>query len=101
MIDKIILQLYDMGAIKFGKFTLKSGLSSPFYIDLRETVSFPLLLKEIAEALWSKIAHLQYDRICGVPYTAIPFASTLSILHEKPMVMRRKEAKEHGTKKTH
>jgi uridine monophosphate synthetase len=99
MSDKLLLKLQEIGAIKFGNFTLKSGISSPLYIDLRETISFPPLLKEITEALWNKISELKFDRICGVPYTAIPFASCLSILHSKPMVMRRKEIKEHGTKK--
>ena len=99
MIETILLNLYDIGAIKFGNFTLKSGVSSPFYIDLREVVSFPSLLKNISETLWNKVSHLSFDRICGVPYTAIPFASCLSLLHDKPMVLRRKEAKEHGTKK--
>jgi orotate phosphoribosyltransferase len=99
MLTDVFLQLYDIGAVKFGTFTLKSGITSPFYIDLRECISFPHLLKNVSELIWKKVANLQFDRICGVPYTALPFASYLSIAYDKPMIMRRKESKEHGTKK--
>lgn len=97
--DSIILQLFDIGAIKFGSFTLKSGMLSPIYIDLRESISYPRLLQDIAEAMWQQISKKHFDRICGVPYTALPIASYLSIKYNCPMVMRRKEAKGHGTGK--
>lgn len=45
--EKIIHQLYEIGAIKFGKFTLKSGIESPFYIDMRLIISFPELFNDI------------------------------------------------------
>ena len=76
---EIFLKLYDIGAIKFGTFTLKSGLISPIYIDLRESISYPPLLKAIAEEMWKKVEDCPCDKICGVPYTALPMASYISI----------------------
>lgn len=95
----LILRLHDIEAIKFGKFKLKSGIESPFYIDLRLITSYPILLKSIAEELWRKISAIDFEVICGVPLTAIPMATALSLNQNIPMIMRRKEVKEHGTKK--
>jgi uridine monophosphate synthetase len=95
----LVLNLYAIGAIKFGSFTLKSGAISPIYLDLRSIVSYPKLVKEVCATLHQKMKNLSFDCICGVPYTALPIASCLSVTHEIPMLMRRKEAKNYGTKK--
>ncbi len=96
---EIALALHKIGAIKFGTFTLKSGIKSPIYIDLRLLVSYPKILKLISSAMSNIAKELNFDVIAGIPYTALPIATTMSIENNWPMVYARKEVKDYGTKK--
>ena len=90
--------LLEAGCIKFGEFTLKSGLKSPIYIDLRYIISFPKLLEQIGAAYLPLLSTLHFSRIAGLPYAAIPIATAISLVGKYPMIYPRKEVKTYGTK---
>ena len=98
--NKFFLESYKLEIIKFGKFTLKCGIESPFYVDLRPLASDPKILKKLAEHLLEILPKdNKLDLICGVPYAALPMATVMSLLSDIPLIMKRKEAKGYGTKK--
>ena len=90
--------LLDAGCVQFGEFTLKSGMSSPIYIDLRRLVSHPQLLRLVGAAYLNVLRPLQFDRIAAVPYAAIPIASSIAMQGDLRMIYPRKEAKDYGTR---
>jgi uridine monophosphate synthetase len=91
-------ELLKAGCIKFGEFTLKSGLKSPIYIDLRQIITYPKLLEQIGAAYLPLLKDLKFDRIAGLPYAAIPIATAISLQGNYPMIYPRKEIKTYGTK---
>ncbi|HTP57607.1 MAG TPA: orotidine-5'-phosphate decarboxylase, partial [Spirochaetia bacterium] len=98
-IDRIALGLHELGAVRLGTFTLKSGQTSPIYIDLRLLVSSPMLMTEVARAVSGILSGLQFDRIAAIPYGGLPIGQAASMLSGKPLLYPRREVKEYGTRK--
>lgn len=65
-----------------------------------DSLLFNCLQNTLADLLAEHTKSLdEFDIVCGVPYTALPIATSFSVKTGVPMVMRRKEAKDYGTKK--
>lgn len=99
---ELALDLYSIGALKFGEFTFKSGIVSPMYLDLRLFISYPKVLKKVTKLYASQLEGLTYDRLAGVAYAALPIAGAISLELEQPWIFMRKEGlqKGYGLKKS-
>jgi uridine monophosphate synthetase len=90
--------LLASGCVQLGKFTLKSGKTSPIYFDLRRLASHPRLLARAAEAYLPLLRRLRFARLAGLPYAALPIATAIALQGDWPMVYPRREAKDYGTR---
>ena len=95
-LQSLIFNLQSLEAIKFGTFTLASGIQSPIYVDLRLLVSRPRLLAQAAQEYARLLADLPCDRIAGVPYAALPIGTAVALAADVPLIYPRKEVKAYG-----
>jgi orotate phosphoribosyltransferase len=95
--SQLVFSLYTIGAIKFGAYKLKSGILSPFYLDLRILVSHPRVLRETAQVMAHILSTLQFDRIAAIPYAALPIGTAVAMEMDRPLVYPRREKKDYGT----
>ncbi len=96
---KLAAAFFESGLLSFGDFTLKSGLKSPFYIDLRKAQSHPDAFHIIIDAYVEMMDGVSSSvKLAGIPEAATPFAAAVGYLTKRPMVQPRKVIKDHGTK---
>jgi len=95
---RIAAGLLESGCVRFGQFTLKSGIISPIYIDLRRLIGYPSLMAEVASAYLPVLTQLSFDRLAAIPYAALPIAAAISLQAGYPWIYPRREAKAYGTK---
>lgn len=101
--------LIDCGAVKFGDFTLRSGMKSNYYVDIKRATMNPEVLRKISEAISDKLDdlgftftdepfdHERYIRYAGMELGAVPIVVATALLDSTPYLIVRKAAKDHGT----
>src|SRR5205807_6809848 len=82
---RFIAVLKAAGALQFGTFTLASGRTSPYYVDIKRAVTRPDLLRTIAEGMASYARDV--DRIAGVELGAVSIAAAIGLVSGRPLVM--------------
>lgn len=95
----LILELFDIGCLLFGEYVQASGATFSYYIDLRKIISNPHLFNQVLNAYGDIVKTLEFDRIAGIPYGALPTATGLALNLQRPMIFPRKEVKAHGTRR--
>jgi len=103
LMKQVGILLIKNNAVKFGDYILASGKRSPYYIDLRLTISSPITMDWIANSLTriilNEIGKEKIDRILGVPTAGVPFATVVSQKLGIPLIYYRQARKEHGVRK--
>ncbi|MGD9275866.1 MAG: orotate phosphoribosyltransferase [Candidatus Pacearchaeota archaeon] len=98
MKQQLIKKLKELGIIKKGKFILKSGRVSDFYIDLRKAYGEPEILKMISELLCEKINNLKEkpNVIAASGYGGISIATLVANNLNLKLCLVREKSKDHG-----
>src|SRR4030042_4662159 len=82
LMKQVGILLIKKNAIKFGDYILASGKKSPYYIDLRLTISSPITMDWIANSLTrivvNEIRKDKINKILGVHTAGVPFAPMVS-----------------------
>jgi orotate phosphoribosyltransferase len=91
------------GALRFGRFTLKSGRESPYFFNAGQFASGAALATLgacYADAI--TVAGMNFDMLFGPAYKGIPLATATAVAlaerHQRdvPWAFNRKESKDHG-----
>lgn len=88
--------LISTQAVKLGTYSLPSGNTSPILLDLRRVMGFPAVLKLVAKEYAKVLQKFTFDRIAGIPYAGLPFATAAALESNKPLIYPRKEGETTG-----
>lgn len=112
--ERILRDFTRHDLVKFGKFMLKSGEESSYYVDLRESTMYAELFQDLVELIKNVIQHnTSYSNgnsngdsstngarapvaIVGVPYGVVPLAGAVAHACKAVYYPLRKEVKGYG-----
>ena len=103
-VKEFVSFLHQKEIIKFGDFTLASGKSSSYYVDLRLVPSYPhefrMMVKYLENQITNDIGLDNFESIVSVPTGGLVIASALAIETVKPLIYVRSKPKNYGTSKS-
>ncbi|MBT3580459.1 MAG: orotate phosphoribosyltransferase [Nitrosopumilus sp.] len=103
-VKEFVTFLHQKEIIKFGDFTLASGKSSSYYVDLRLVPSYPrefrMMTKYLENQITEDIGLDNFESIVSVPTGGLVIASALAIETVKPLIYVRSKPKDYGTSKS-
>ena len=103
-VKEFVTFLHQKEIIKFGEFTLASGKSSSYYVDLRLVPSYPhefrMMIKYLENQIAKDIGLENFESIVSVPTGGLIIGSALAIEIVKPLIYVRSKPKDYGTSKS-
>jgi len=100
VVDAVAESLVRSGALKFGSFILKSGVSSPYYIDLASLLSSPTDFRRVAEVIANEMRRVisarRIDKLATIELKGALILPYVASILELPCIIVRKEAKTYG-----
>lgn len=98
--SSIAKALVRSGALKFGAFRIKSGVMSPYYIDLTWLLSSPQDLRCVVDAVVEKIrdvlSHKMVDKLASIELKGALLLPSIANKLNLPCLVVRKEEKKYG-----
>jgi len=99
-ISHIANALVNSGALKFGTFRLKSGQTSPFYIDLTCLLSSPkdfqCIVGAVADEVKGIMSSRKIDKLASIELKGALILPSVAAKLNLPCLVVRKEIKEYG-----
>jgi orotate phosphoribosyltransferase len=98
--ERVADALYRSGCIKFGTFKIKSGASSPYYIDMARLFSMPSELDQICEIAAEHIRQImlseRIDKLASIELKGVLILASIACRVHLPCIIMRKEKKTYG-----
>ena len=99
-----LLELVKEKSVRYGDFTLSSGLKSPYYFDGRLTTLWPEGTYLVGKKVFELLRDDGIQAVGGPTIGADPIVAAVALVshlegHPIPAFIVRKEAKGHGTKR--